>query len=161
MAVIEGYCVAGGLELLLACDIVVAAESARIGDAHVNFGQLPGAGGSQRLPRTIGPLAAKLLMLTGDIIAAREAERIGLVSTVAPDAELDARVGALIERVLAASPAGLAGAKHLVNQGMRLDLDAALAMERDYVHRYATTEPDATEGLLAFQQKRRPRFAGA
>src|SRR4029079_15696386 len=99
VAVVDGYCVAGGLELLLACDIVRAAESARIGDAHVAFGQLPGAGGSQRLPcaagggsqrlpRAVGPLRARYLMLTGDIVDAAEAERIGLASKVATNAAL-------------------------------------------------------------------------
>jgi len=158
VAVVEGYCVAGGLELLLACDLAVAAQSARIGDAHVNFGQLPGAGGSQRLPRAIGALRAKLLMLTGDIIPAAEAERIGLLSAVVPDAGLDGFVADLVQRLLAGSPAGLRGAKHLVNEGLRLDLADALRMELDYVHRYATTCADATEGLIAFQEKRKPRF---
>jgi enoyl-CoA hydratase/carnithine racemase len=156
---IEGYCVAGGLELLLALDIVVASQSARIGDAHVNFGQLPGAGGSQRLPRAVGALRAKLLMLTGDIISAHEAERIGLVSVVAPDGEIDAVTDRIVQRLLTASPAGLVGAKHLVNTGMHMQREDALRMEMDYVHRYVTSVPDATEGLIAFQEKRKPRFS--
>lgn len=160
VAVVEGYCVAGGLELLLACDVAVAGSSARIGDAHVNFGQLPGAGGSQRLPRAIGALRAKHLILTGDIITAAEAERIGLLSAVFADDALDRQVEALVGRLLAGSPTGLKGAKYLVNEGMRVGLSDALRMELDYVHCYATTCADATEGLVAFQEKRKPRFSG-
>jgi enoyl-CoA hydratase len=161
IAVIEGYCVAGGLELLLACDIVLAARSAKIGDAHAGYGQLPGAGGSQRLPRTVGPMRARWLMLTGEILAAEEAERIGLVSQVIADDALASRTDALVPRLLAASPLGLAGMKHLANQGLRLPLADALQMEIDYVLDYATRSNDATEGLHAFAEKRRPRFTGA
>ena len=160
IAVIDGYCVAGGLEVLLACDIVIAARSAKIGDAHAAYGQLPGAGGSQRLPRTVGPLRARYLMMTGDILDADEAERIGLVSTVFADAELDERIERLVERLLAASPLGLAGMKRLVHDGMKLGMDDALRMELDFVVEYATTSTDATEGLAAFGEKRTPRFIG-
>jgi enoyl-CoA hydratase/carnithine racemase len=159
-AVVTGYCVAGGLELLLACDVAIAAKSARIGDAHLNFGQLPGAGGSQRLPRVVGPLRAKHLMLSGGIMAADEALAMGLVSAVSADEELWAAVAALTGRILSESPVGVRGVKHLVNQGMRMDLTDALRMELEFVHNYATTCPDATEGLMAFQEKRKPRFSG-
>src|SRR5271157_2561872 len=87
VAAINGVCVAGGLELLLACDTAVATESAQIGDGHLNFGQLPGAGGSQRLPRVIGLRRAKQLMFTADLLDAREAERIGLVNVVYRDTD--------------------------------------------------------------------------
>jgi enoyl-CoA hydratase len=160
IAVIDGYCVAGGLEVLLACDIVVAARSAKIGDAHAGYGQLPGAGGSQRLPRTVGPLRARYLMLTGEILGAAEAERIGLASVVFPDDELDARTERLVQGLLDASPLGLAGMKRLVHEGLRMDVDDALRMELDFVVDYATTSVDATEGLAAFQDKRKPRFTG-
>ena len=160
VAVIDGYCVAGGLELLLACDVVVAAHSANIGDGHVNFGQLPGAGGSQRLPRAIGPMRARYLMTTGELINATEAERIGLVSKVVADEELDAFVGQLGRRLASNSPLGLQGMKHLVNHGLRGDLNSGLRMEIDYVHDYATNSNDATEGLIAFGEKRKPLFTG-
>jgi enoyl-CoA hydratase len=141
---------------MLACDLVVAAEDARIGDAHLNFGQLPGAGGSQRLPRAVGLLRAKHLMLTGELLSAAEAERIGLVGAVASD--LDAAVAELIDGLSQKSRGGLRGAKHLANLTLNLDLDAGLQAEIAYVHAYATTEPDATEGLVAFKEKRRPAF---
>jgi len=158
VAAINGVCVAGGLELLLACDLVIAAESARIGDGHLNFGQLPGAGGSQRLPRAIGMLRAKKLMLTGDLVSAAEAKDMGLVSDVVPDAELESAAKALVEKLGEKSRAGLRGAKHLANLTLTTDLATGLRQEIDFVHRYATTEPDATEGLIAFKEKRKPAF---
>ncbi len=159
IAAVNGACVAGGLELMLACDLVIASAEAKIGDGHLNFGQLPGGGGSQRLPRAIGALRAKELMLSGRLLDGSEAERIGLVSRAVPAAELEAATEALVAELLAKSPAGLKGAKHLINEGLRGTLEAGLEMERDYVHDYATTCADATEGLLAFKEKRAPRFA--
>jgi len=159
IAAVNGVCVAGGLELLLACDLAIATESARIGDGHLNFGQLPGAGGSQRLPRAIGLLRAKHLILTGALLTAAEAERIGLVNKVVPDGELDTAVAVLVAHLDEKSPVGLAGAKHLTNLTLKTDLAAGLRQEMEFVHRYATTEHDATEGLIAFKEKRRPVFS--
>lgn len=161
IAAINGPCVAGGLELLLSCDVVLAADSATIGDGHLNFGQLPGAGGSQRLPRAIGALRAKHLMLSGRMIDAAEAERIGLVGEVVPAAGLLARAREFARDLGAKSPAGLRGAKYLVNQGMAGPLESGLQLEIAYVHNYATTEPDATEGLVAFKEKRKPAYGCA
>jgi enoyl-CoA hydratase len=158
IAAVNGFCVAGGLELMLACDIVLAAEGAKIGDGHLNFGQLPGAGGSQRLPRAIGVLRAKRLMLSGELLPARECERIGLVGEVVPDARLMERAQELAVGLLERSRAGLKGMKHLVNAGMQRSLEDGLALEMEYVHRYATTDSDATEGLLAFAEKRKPFY---
>jgi enoyl-CoA hydratase/carnithine racemase len=158
IAAVNGACVAGGLELLLACDMAIAARSARIGDGHVNFGQLPGAGGSQRLPRAIGLLRAKHLMLTGDLLDADVAERWGLVTMVAEDATLMATVDELIERLASKSPAGISGAKRLANMTLTRGYEEGLREELDFVHAYATGEPDATEGLEAFREKRAPRF---
>ncbi|BBK41674.1 enoyl-CoA hydratase [Allostella vacuolata] len=158
VAAINGFCVAGGLELMLACDLAIAAREAKIGDGHLNFGQLPGAGGSQRLPRAIGVQRAKHLMLTGRLIDGLEAERIGLVAEAVPLADLVTHVDALVAGLMERSRAGVAGMKHLVNEGMRGAVGEGLRMEVDFVHRYATTHPDATEGLVAFQEKRRPRF---
>lgn len=158
IAAINGTCVAGGLELLLACDLVIAAESAKIGDGHLNFGQLPGAGGSQRLPRAIGALRAKHLMLTGDMWTARQARDAGLVSEVVADDALLARCATLAELIATRSPANLRGAKDLVNESHRSSLRDGLLFELQYVHRYATTVPDATEGLIAFREKRKPIY---
>lgn len=159
IAAVNGVCVAGGLELLLACDLAIAASSARIGDGHLNFGQLPGAGGSQRLPRAIGLLRAKHLILTGELLSADEAQRIGLVNEVVPDTELDAAVEALVARLGEKSRVGLRGAKYLANLSLTTDLAIGLRKEIDFVHRYATTEHDATEGLVAFKERRKPVFS--
>jgi enoyl-CoA hydratase len=158
VAVINGVCVAGGLELLLACDIVLAADTARIGDGHLNFGQLPGAGGSQRLPRAIGLLRAKYLMLTGQLLSAEQAREMGLVNEVVPHAELEQALERLIGQLADKSRAGLSSAKHLANMTLTTELEAGLRYEIDFVHNYATTVPDATEGLLAFKEKRRPSY---
>lgn len=159
IAAVNGVCVAGGIELLLACDLAIAADTARIGDGHLNFGQLPGAGSSQRLPRAVGLLRAKHLMLTGDLLPAEEARQIGLVNEVVPAAELPAAVDRLLDKLRAKSRVGLSGAKHLANATLTMDLDAGLKHEIAFVHRYATTEPDAIEGLVAFKEKRKPAFA--
>ena len=158
VAAVNGPCVAGGLELMLACDMVIASEEATIGDGHLNYGQLPGAGGSQRLPRAIGVLRAKDLIFTGRLLDGREAARIGLVTKAVPAAQLDASIEALVAELLDKSPAGLKGAKHLINEGMRGDLATGIARELDHVHDYACTNPDATEGLVAFKEKRKPMF---
>lgn len=152
IAAINGFCVAGGLELMLACDLAIAAREAKIGDGHLNFGQLPGAGGSQRLPRAIGAQRAKLLLLSGRLVDGVEAERIGLVAEAVPLADLATHVDTLVAGLMERSRAGIEGMKHLVNQGLRGSFADGLRMEVDYVHRYATSEPDATEGLVAFQE---------
>lgn len=158
IAAVNGAAVAGGVELMLVCDLVLAAEEAKIADGHVNFGQLPGAGGSQRLPRAIGRVRANHLILTGEPIGAAEAERIGLVGRVVPGERLMEEARALALKLAGRSRAGLRGAKKLVNEGLALPLADALELERRFVHAYATTEPDATEGLVAFAEKRPPRF---
>lgn len=160
IAVVHGTAVAGGVELMLACDIIVAANEARIGDGHLNFGQLPGAGGSQRLPRAIGQLRAKLLILTGRMISGSEAERIGLVSLSVPLAEIETALSELIGDLADKSPLGLSGAKYLTNTGRLGSRDVALELELQYVLRYATTSRDAYEGLAAFKAKRKPVMRG-
>lgn len=158
VAAVNGICVAGGLELILACDLIVAADTAKIGDGHLNFGQLPGAGGSQRLPRAIGLARAKALLLSGEMLDAPEALRIGLVNKVVPAADLDSEIKRLSELLLTKSAAGLAGGKHLLNASLDRNLAEGLLYEIEYVHRYVNSEADATEGLMAFSEKRKPRF---
>jgi enoyl-CoA hydratase len=158
VAAVNGVCVAGGIELLLACDLAIAADTARIGDGHLNFGQLPGAGSSQRLPRAVGLLRAKHLMLTGELLSAADAREIGLVNEVVPAAELNAAVNRLLDKMRDKSRIGLSGAKHLANATLSMDLNTGLKHEIEFVHRYATTEPDAIEGLIAFKEKRKPAF---
>ena len=158
VAAVHGHCMAEALELILVCDIVIAGEGATLGASHMNCARLPGAGGSQRLGRTIGHLRAKCLVLTGEPLTANAAREMGLVSAVVPDAELEHAVERLLRNFGAKTPVGLAGAKHLFNMAQRTDLATGLAAEMAFLHRYATTEPDAMEGLRAFREKRRPRF---
>lgn len=159
VAVVHGPCVAGGLELMLACDVALAAHEAVISDGHLNFGQLPGAGGSQRLLRAVGPFRAKLLMLTGRRIDGAEAERIGLVSLAVPAQEIETALAGLLQSLVEKSALGLQGAKYLVNTALGAR-DKALELELTYVHHYATTSHDALEGLLAFKEKRPPVMEG-
>lgn len=158
IAAINGVCVAGGIELLLACDLVIADENARIADGHVNFCQLPGAGSSVRAWRSIGAIRAKHLLLTGDFLTAGEALAVGLVGEVTPAGELAAGVRALVGKLKAKSPVAIGGMKALLNEAVRSDVDRALRNEISFVHRYATTEADPIEGLLAFKEKREPRY---
>jgi len=160
VAVVHGHSVAGGVELMLACDIVVAAHEARIADGHLNFGQLPGAGGSQRLARTVGPLYTKYLILTGRTLDGIEAERKGLVTFAVPASELAAEVDRLVADLMSKSPLGLRGAKYLVNTGELGTRDVGLELELRYVHNYATTSHDAYEGLMAFKEHRKPAMKG-
>jgi len=159
VAAVNGICVAGGLELLLACDLVLASAEARIGDGHLNYGQLPGGGGSQRLPRAIGTLRAKFLILTGKTIDAAEAREMGLVNLIFPAESFDEDVLGFVGELMSKSRVGLSGAKHLVNHSARSALKDGLRHELDFVHDYATSHPDAMEGLLAFREKRKPGFA--
>jgi enoyl-CoA hydratase len=158
IAAVNGHCVAGGLELMLACDVVFAAETARIGDGHVNFAQIPGAGGSQRLARAIGRTRALAMMLSGRLVDGREAERIGLVTETVPADRLLERAEAFAAELATRSPTVLANMKRLVREAGRLPLAEGLKFEMDLVHAYATGHPDATEGLHAFAEKRRPTF---
>ena len=154
VAMVNGVCVAGGLELVLSCDLVTAARSARIGDGHLRFGQLPGAGGSARLVGAIGPLRAKQWILTGELFTADEARDAAVVSYVFEDAELEEQTLRLARDVLQHSPLALRLAKQLIDA-------ADTEFERDVVHRYATTSHDAYEGLEAFAERRPPEWRGA
>lgn len=158
VAAVNGVCVAGGLELMLACDLVIAAEDAKIGDGHLKYGQLPGAGSSVRLWRAIGTTRAKHLVMTGELLTAREAHQIGLVGEVVPAGKLEIGLRALLTKLHSKTPVGLAGAKFLLNEAVRSEMARALRGEIAYVERYATTEKDPIEGLLAFKEKRSPRY---
>lgn len=159
IAAVNGVAVAGGLELILSCDMVVAAESARIGDGHANFGIIPGGGGAIRLPRKIPMAFAKRLLFTGNLFPAAELHKQGLVNEVVPDAELDATVNKLVSQVTKNSALGLRVIKQLVNDGFEQPLDTALRFEVVAWESYGRSE-DIREGLQAFEDKRKPVFKG-
>jgi enoyl-CoA hydratase len=159
IAAVNGLALAGGLELTLCCDLVIAAEGAKLGDAHANFGLIPGGGSSVRLPRKIGPTRAKYLMYTGEFFPARELLAAGLVNEVVPDAELTSAVERLVAKLTAKSPVGLARMKQLVDDGLNQPADTALRLELLAFDLHTASE-DMQEGLAAFEQKRTPQFKG-
>jgi enoyl-CoA hydratase/carnithine racemase len=159
IAAINGVCCGGGLELAMMCDFMVAAESARIGDAHSNFGALPGGGATVRLPRIVGVNWARYLMYGGELFPAAEMAAIGLVTRVVKDEVLESEVQAIAERIASKSPLGLARMKMLINDGQ--DVPAALAMKTEkLVSAEHMRSEDALEGGRAFKEKRTPEFHG-
>jgi enoyl-CoA hydratase/carnithine racemase len=159
IAAIAGFCVTGGLELALACDLRIAADNARFGITSARIGTVAGAGGTQRLPRLVGPAHAKDLLFSAEPIDAAEALRIGLVSQVVP-------LGQEVEAALARArlyarraPLSLAFAKTAVDVGLTMPLEAALAFEMGLTAQLFTTE-DRAEGLAAWRERREARFRG-
>ncbi|CAO3363551.1 enoyl-CoA hydratase/isomerase family protein [Azospirillum palustre] len=160
IAAIHGFCLGGGFEIALACDIRIASADAVFGLPEVNLGLIPGAGGTQRLPRLIGTGRALDLMLTGERFGAEEALRLGVVSRLAPARQaLDEQALALADAIAAKSPTAAAYVKEAVMNGADLDLDAGIALEKTLFTLLLTTE-DRMEAAAAFREKRRPVFTG-
>jgi len=159
IAALNGYALGGGCELAMACDVRVAAASARLGQPEVKLGILPGGGGTQRLPRLVGTGRALRMLLTGEMIEAAEAERMGLVDLVVPDADLMSRVAELASAMAAHSPVALRLIKDAVRAAAEMPLAQGLAYERElFVTAFASE--DRTEGVRAFLEKRPPEFHG-
>jgi enoyl-CoA hydratase/carnithine racemase len=159
IAAVNGLALAGGLEIVLCCDLVLAADEARFGDAHSNFGVFPGGGGAAILPRRIPPNVARYLLFTGDSIPAAEAKTYGLVNEVLPAAELAPRAQALGERLAGKSPLVLAGMKRVASEA--LDKTAQDALRHELLEcRNVGRSRDMQEGLRAFAEKRQPVFKG-
>ncbi len=159
IAAVNGVCCGGGLELAMMCDFMIAAASAKIGDAHANFGALPGGGATVRLPRIVGVNWARYLMYTGELLSAQEMAAIGLVNRVVQDGELESEVQALAEKIASKSPLGLKRMKMLINDG--LDMPASVAMKKEkLVSAEHMRSGDAAEGGRAFKEKRKPEFRG-
>lgn len=159
IAAVNGYALGGGCELAMSCDIRIAAEHARFGQPEVNIGTLPGFGGSQRLPRLIGKGRALEMILTGDMIDAQEAWRIGLVNKVVPSAELMAAARSLATKLAGKSQMALKLCKEVVTNGLEMDLQRACSYEADlFALSFATA--DQQEGMTAFLEKRAPVFTG-
>lgn len=162
LALVNGVTAAGGLELLIACDFAIAARSARIGDAHQNFGQMGGGGVLSLLPRMIGWQRAAELVFSGRFLPAEQAKEWGLVASVVDDGALLEAGLAFAREVARKSPLAIANAKQTMAALWedRIPLEASLRLEREVNNVYCLTSEDAREGLDAFASKRDPRFRG-
>ena len=159
IAMINGYCLGGGCELALACDIRIASESASFGQPEINLGIIPGGGGTQRLTRLVGEGKAMELILTGEIIDAKTAFAIGLVNQVVPADQLRAKTMEIANRIADKSPIALRLAKEAVKLASRSNLDEGLRREVDLFALCFSSE-DKDEGVSAFLEKRKPVFKG-
>lgn len=159
IAAINGFALGGGCELALACDIRLAATTARLGQPEINLGLIPGFGGTQRLARLVGRGKAMQLILTGTMIPATEALRIGLVDAVHAPQELMPGAMALAQEIAAKAPIAVRYAKQALQRGLELPLPQGCALEADLFGRLFATQ-DQKEGTAAFLGKREPRFTG-
>ena len=159
IAMINGFCLGGGCELALACDIRVCGENARFSQPEINLGIMPGGGGTQRLTRLIGEGRAMEMILTGDMIDAATAHKFGLVNHVHPAADLEAETMKLAETIAEKAPIALQLCKEAVKFASRSNLDEGLRREVDLFAICFSTE-DKTEGVAAFLEKRKPAFKG-
>jgi len=159
IAAVNGHCLAGGLELALACDVRIAAEHARLGLAEVKWGIIPGQGGTQRLPRLIPVGKALEMILTAEPIDAQEALQLGLVNNVVSLRDLMPTAMALAEKICANAPLAVRAAKEAVWRGLDLPLEEGLRLEQFLANLVRDTE-DVQEGMKAFAEKRKPQFRG-
>lgn len=161
IAAISGYCLGGGLELALCCDLRIASETAQFGLVELRVGLVPGAGGMQRLPRTIGITKAKEMLYLAERINAQEAYRIGLVNKVVPVTSLMDEAKKTANTMLDMPPHGIKIAKRCVNEGMQMDIQSALKFDVDVAAREMSTplaRENIAEGRKAFTEKRKPTF---
>jgi enoyl-CoA hydratase/carnithine racemase len=159
IAAVNGYTLGGGLELAMLCDFIIASEAAVFGQPEINIAAFPGDGGTQRLPRFVGKALAMKMILTGESIDAREAERVGLVQGLAAPDELLARATEVARRIAAKAPHALRLAKQAVQKVYEVPLSAGLKFEQEATRQVFATE-DRAEGLRAYTEKRAPRYAG-
>jgi enoyl-CoA hydratase len=160
VAAVNGFALGGGCELAMACHIRIASEAAKFGQPEVKLGLIPGYGGTQRLPRLIGRGRALQLLLTGEMIDAQEAYRIGLVNRVVSGAELLPVANEMVRAILANAPYAIANVIETVNRGYDATIEDALTLEATAFGLLAATE-DKREGTRAFLEKRPARFTGA
>jgi len=157
IAAVAGYALGGGCELAMMCDVVIAAESAKLGQPEINLGILPGSGGTQRLPRAVGKAKAMDLCLTARMMDAAEAERAGLVSRVVPNDKLMAEAMAVAEKIASYSLPVVMMIKESVNRAYESTLSEGVLFERRLFHA-AFALDDQKEGMAAFVEKRKPKF---
>ncbi|MEW5995647.1 MAG: enoyl-CoA hydratase-related protein, partial [Candidatus Zixiibacteriota bacterium] len=159
IAAINGFALGGGCELAMACDIRLASEKAKLGQPEVNLGIIPGYGGTQRLARLVGKGKAMQLILTGDMIDAQEAYRIGLVEEVYPPDQLMEKALEMARAICARGPIAVRTAKECINRGLDVNLTAGCDLEKANFGQTCGTG-DKNEGMKAFLEKREPRFTG-
>ena len=159
IAMVNGYCLGGGCELALACDIRIASDTASFGQPEINLGIIPGGGGTQRLTRLVGEGKAMEMILTGEIISAQEAFRLGLANQVVPADQLQTKTMEVANRIAEKSPVALRLAKEAVKAASRSSLDEGLRREVDLFALCFSSE-DKDEGVGAFLEKRKPDFKG-
>ncbi|GAB3186602.1 enoyl-CoA hydratase [Nesterenkonia suensis] len=157
VAAVSGYALGGGCELAMMADIIIAGTSAKFGQPEINLGVIPGMGGSQRLTRSVGKAKAMDMVLTGRQVDAEEAERIGLVSRVVPDGELDAEAKTVAELIASKSKPAAQMAKEAVTASFEMPLASGLQFERRIFHSLFATQ-DQAEGMEAFANKRKPNW---
>jgi len=159
IAAVNGFALGGGCETAMACTIRIAVDSAKFGQPEVTLGLVPGGGGTQRLPRLVGKGRALQLILSGEMISAQEAYRIGLVNEIVPAADLITRAETVLKKIGANAPIALKLALEAANKGMETSQSAGLLLEASYFGLCAATE-DKKEGTSAFLEKRPPQFRG-
>ncbi len=159
IAAVNGFALGGGMELAMACDLVLASEEARFGQPEINLGILPGFGGSQRLARRAGPHRAREMIYGGDMIDAETARQWGIVNRIVKPEELLPEARKLAERIAAKAPVALAQAKLAIRHGMDVDLESGLRLEAESFA-VAFSSEDAREGMRAFLEKRPAKFGG-
>ncbi|MEL6290566.1 MAG: enoyl-CoA hydratase-related protein [Pseudomonadota bacterium] len=159
IAAVTGFALGGGLELAMMCDIIVVGEKAQLGQPEIRVGIIPGAGGTQRLPRAVGKYMAMKMCLTGKPITGREAFAAGLASECVPDDQVFETAEKMATTIARMPPFSAMAIKEAINQGASASLEAGLALERKALHTMFATE-DKQEGMEAFIEKRRPDFQG-
>jgi enoyl-CoA hydratase len=159
IACINGFALGGGCEIAMACTMRLASENAKLGQPEVKLGIIPGYGGTQRLPRLVGTGLAMQMVLTGEMISAQEAHRIGLVNEVLPAAQLMARAEEIAGKIIGMAPLAIQYCMEAVNQGMNMTLQEGLFLEATLFGICCATE-DKKEGTTAFLEKRAPNFQG-
>jgi enoyl-CoA hydratase len=159
IACVNGFALGGGTEIAMACDFIYASETAKFGQPEINLGIIPGAGGTQRLPRLVGKGMAKELCMTGAIISAQEAKEIGLVNKVFPADKLWEETVKTARGMASKGRFSLMAAKRCIDRGYNLDLHAGCAVESDQFA-LCMASPDGKEGMSAFLEKRKPEFKG-
>jgi enoyl-CoA hydratase len=159
IAAVNGFCLGGGCEIAMGCDLIIASEKAKFGQTEINIGIIPGGGGTQRLPRLIGACRAKELIFTGEIIRAEAADRLGLVNRVVPMEELMPTAKEIAAKIATKSAAALKLAKQAINRGMQTNLESGLKYEYE-LYSLSLSLEDKAEGVAAFLEKRTPKFVG-